>query len=113
MASSHIDSIKWTLMLSCWGPNQSENVLVSLPDSISWVLLYKVPPAQSPSFQTKFPLPLLTNVSLVTKRKKIIKPTIDSLDQQGTKCDLDFKYVLISMLDLLGLLLVILSLFHE
>lgn len=70
LGSLFIDPIKWTLMLSHWGPNQSRNMLVSLPYYIWRVPVYKAP--LYPSFQPRLPNPLLTIVSLVTAKRPYI-----------------------------------------
>lgn len=67
------------------------------------------PPARCPSFQPKFPLPLLTTVSLVTEKKN---PYIHwTIRTQGVSWISNMSFL--SILNLLSLLFVKLSLYHE
>lgn len=67
------------------------------------------PPTRCPSFQPKLPLPLLTTVSLVTEKKK---PYIHwTIRTQGVSWISNMSFI--SILDLLSLLFVKLSLYHE
>lgn len=107
LASLLIDLIKWTLMLLCWGLNQSRGMLVSRPDSVWWAPMYKAPLCLS--FHLGLPNPLLTIVSLVTAKRPYIHRK-----QQGWRCGLDFKCVLYFYAGpFLGFLLMNLYLSHE